>query len=412
MGSGSVAKADSVGLRYLSVCSGIEAASVAWHGFGWEPVAFAEVAAFPSAVLAHRFPEVPNLGDLTKIDGASLKGRLDLIVGGTPCQAFSISGLRQSLSDARGNLTLKFVELCDAANPSLVLWENVPGVLNTPDNAFGCLLAGLAGWDEPLLPPEGRWPTAGVVRGPRRTLAWRVLDAQHFGVPQRRRRVFLFAARAGDGIDPAAVLFESQGLRGDPLAGIASWEGFAGRAGSGAAQQDVVCVTGERTHALTAEGADASEDGTGRGTPIICAAIAPTLPSRSTAGGGLGTDFDCDGGLVIEPQAVALVGREGGATAELRGSVYPTLRASTGGGDKPYILTDTVRRLIPKECERLQGFPDDWTRIPWRGKPAETCPDGPRYKACGNSMAVPVMRWIGLRISSALAITSLKRQAT
>ncbi|ARJ68119.1 hypothetical protein WV31_10630 [Magnetospirillum sp. ME-1] len=347
MESESAAGAGDAGLRYLSVCSGIEAASVAWRGLGWSPVAFAEVAPFPSAVLAHRFPSIPNLGDLTKIDGARLRG-VDLIVGGTPCQAFSISGLRQSLADARGNLSLKFVELVDAADPALVLWENVPGVLNTSDNAFGCLLAGLAGWDEPLLPPKGRWPTAGAVYGPARSLAWRVLDAQHFGVPQRRRRVFLLAGRAGIGIDPAEILFEPQGGCGDPLAGIAPWEGVAACSGNGspdAGGEAVVCVTGERTHALTAEGADASEDGTGRGTPIVC--------------------------ITSEPPALA---------------------------------RSIVRRLLPKECERLQGFPDDWTRIPWKRKSAEECPDGPRYKAVGNSMAVPVMRWIGHRIAKALAL--------
>ena len=213
-------------MRYGSVCSGIEAASMAWEPIGWRPAWFAEIEPFPSAVLAHHWPDVPNLGDFTLIRDRIAAGEVeapDVLVGGTPCQAFSIAGLRASMDDKRGQLTLEFVRLADAIDSdrnvrglpaAIVVWENVPGVLNTPDNAFGCFLAGLAGEDDPLEPPGGRWTNAGYVRGPRRAVAWRILDAQYFGVAQRRRRVFVVAS-AGDGFCPDEVLFEFDGVRRD-----------------------------------------------------------------------------------------------------------------------------------------------------------------------------------------------------
>lgn len=213
-------------MRYGSVCSGIEAASVAWHGLGWQPAWFAEIEPFPSAVLSHRFPEVANLGDMTKIARGVLTGEVeapDVLVGGTPCQAFSVAGMREGLADARGQLTIKFVELADAidlvrvrrgAESSVIVWENVPGVLSSKDNAFGCLLAALAGEDDALVPPGGgKWSNAGYVLGPARAIAWRVLDAQYFGVAQRRRRLFVVAS-ASERVDPIRVLFEFQGGRG------------------------------------------------------------------------------------------------------------------------------------------------------------------------------------------------------
>lgn len=177
-------------MRFGSVCSGIEAASVAWHKLGWEAAWLSEIEAFPSAVLAHHYPAVPNLGDMTALPERVLSGEIeapDVLVGGTPCQAFSIAGLRNSLEDDRGLLTLKFVELANAIDnrrdsPCTIVWENVPGVLNTKDNAFGCFLAALVGEDTPLEPPGKRWTNAGCVYGPQRTAAWRILDAQFFGV--------------------------------------------------------------------------------------------------------------------------------------------------------------------------------------------------------------------------------------
>lgn len=197
---------------------------MAWHCLGWQPAWFAEIEKFPSAVLAYRWPDVSNLGDMTQIAAAILAGKIeapDVLVGGTPCQAFSVAGLRNGLADERGQLTLAFVELVNAIDekrreqgksPVIVVWENVPGVFSSKDNAFGCFLAGLAGESCALESPGKRWSNAGYVLGPERAIAWRVLDAQFFGVAQRRRRVFVVATARGD-IDPAKILFESEGLR-------------------------------------------------------------------------------------------------------------------------------------------------------------------------------------------------------
>ena len=213
-------------MRFGSVCSGIEAASVAWGTLGWRAAWLSEIEPFPCAVLAHHYPDVPNLGDMTTLPDRIRSGEAeapDVFCGGTPCQAFSVAGLRKSLDDARGNLSLTFCEIADAidqvrliqqSHPSIVFWENVPGVLNTKDNAFGCFLGALAGEDDALIPPGGRWTNAGFIDGPQRAVAWRVLDAQYFGVAQRRKRVFVVASARAD-FDPAAVLFEFEGVRRD-----------------------------------------------------------------------------------------------------------------------------------------------------------------------------------------------------
>ena len=166
-------------MKYLSVCSGIEAATVAWHHLGWEPVGFSEIEPFPSAVLQHHYPDVPNFGDMTNFKNWSInESDVDILVGGTPCQSFSVAGLRKGLSDERGNLALVYCEMADHFNPDFVVWENVPGVLSSGGgNDFGCFLAGLAGEDEPLVAPGGKWTNAGFVLGPKRAIAWRVLDA-------------------------------------------------------------------------------------------------------------------------------------------------------------------------------------------------------------------------------------------
>jgi DNA (cytosine-5)-methyltransferase 1 len=416
-------------MNYGSVCSGIEAASVAWHSLGWKAAWLAEIERFPSEVLAHHYPDVPNLGDMTTISRRVLIGEVeapDVLVGGTPCQAFSIAGLREGLLDERGQLTISYVRLFDAIDyirgragkrASVAIWENVPGVLSSKDNAFGCFLGALAGEDCELQPPGKKWANAGCVFGPTRTVAWRILDAQYFGVAQRRRRVFVVASARKD-FDPVKVLFEFDGVRrdsapsrqqGQETAGtLASRTGAGGLPGtdeacsgylqaayggnntsgsidvatarnacaSASGRMDfesetfivlpAVCVTGDITHTLKAEGFDASEDGTGRGQPIV-AAFAENSRGELRLGGG-------------------------------DGSRCGTL--STGGG-KPGQGTPTVlagmaiRRLMPVECERLQGFPDGHTEITVRNKPAA---DGPRYKSLGNSMAVPVMAWIGSRI--------------
>ncbi len=212
-------------LTYGSVCSGIEAASVAWEPLNMKPEWFSEIEPFPCAVLSHHWPEIKNLGDMTTITDKLKANEVvapDVLVGGTPCQAFSIAGLRGGLSDERGQLTLSFVELADCIDeirtkegkePAIIVWENVPGVLSSKDNAFGCFLAGLAGESEELKPAGKKWSNAGYVSGPQRTISWRILDAQYFGVPQRRRRIFVIATARKD-ISVSQVLFEQAGMRG------------------------------------------------------------------------------------------------------------------------------------------------------------------------------------------------------
>ena len=508
-------------MRYLSVCAGIEAASVAWHPLGWEPLAFSEIEPFPRAVLEHHYPDVPLHGDFTVLKDQPWIVDADILVGGTPCQAFSVAGLRNSLSDDRGNLTLGFVRLANAIDdlrraagryPSIIVWENVPGVLSVKDNAFGCFLAALAGDAAPYVPPRGKWTNAGVVAGPQRAIAWRILDAQYFGLAQRRRRVFVVAS-AREGFDPAAVLLEFEGLRRDSpprrktrqdtAADAASgpderrshWDGIEhphptlnqsfNTGAIGYSNQELFSqrgagLVGEAstgdvshylnaggmgrldyetetlvTHALRGEGFDASEDGTGRGTPLVPVAfsskdhgadasedLSPTLRamphhgSHANGGGQMAVAVPLQevgkrtGVSTTDPRAGIGIGEDGDPMFTLQagarhgvaayafqpriarngrgdmGDLVNALNAQsgeTGKGDAaPCVVAGmAVRRLTPVECERLQGFPDGYTMIPWKKKPAADCPDGPRYKALGNSMAVPVMRWIGTRIKDA-----------
>lgn len=413
-------------ITYGSVCSGIEAATVAWHPLGWRAAWYAEIEPFPSAVLAHHYPTTPNHGDMTRLASAVLAGKIqapDVLVGGTPCQAFSVAGMREGLADPRGALTIKYVELLDAIDHVRILrgqpaaacvWENVPGVLSDKGNAFGCFLGALVGESEELQPPGGKWKDAGCVYGPRRTVAWRVLDAQYFGLAQRRRRVFVVAsARAG--FDPLEVLFEREGLRRDTPP----------RRGEG---QDIAGTLASRTGAGGFPGTDESLSGYvqpvafggGRtGGPIE---VAATLVAK-----GQKCDFEVESFVVhgtqdpciLTDQAFALGRNSGQENALLAfsckdhgadaGDLAPTLRAMGHNGSHPnsggqVAVQDPsgVRRLTPCECERLQGFPDDYTLIPYRTKPASDCPDGPRYKAIGNSKAVFVVRWIGQRIQQQL----------
>ena len=232
-------------MRFGSVCSGIEAASVAWEPLGWSAAWFAEIEAFPSAVLAHHWPNVPNLGDMTQIAEWVSLGFIeapDVLVGGTPCQAFSVAGARQSLDDERGQLSLEYIKLANAIDGvrgendgCVIIWENVPGVLNTKDNAFGCFLGALAGEECPLEPSGGKWTNAGCVFGPQRSIAWRVLDAQYFGVAQRRRRVFVVAS-ARKGFDPTQVLFEFDSVRRDSPPSRETGQKVTGSAGVGFAE--------------------------------------------------------------------------------------------------------------------------------------------------------------------------------
>ena len=502
-------------MRYLSVCSGIEAASVAWHPLGWEPAAFCEIEAFPSAVLKERYPHVVNYGDfsrLTEPDHPIRSAGIDLLVGGTPCQAFSVAGLRRGLADPRGGLTLEFVRLAQALRPRWIVWENVPGVLSQDGGrAFGAFLGALGelgyGW------------------------AYRVLDAQYVrvdgyphAVPQRRRRVFVVGCAGGDFARAAAVLLEPEGVRGDPPTRRATRQDTAPDAaggfevcgtlsdgahmGGGSTDKTHTAGVFSRSHHLEipevawclqhrdAKGADSdtkpghllpivgsfdaetfvkphkpmsNEDAEGwspqdhsptitywprdrsdAGTDVaVVQQVAYSLsPGREGCGDqhkddlyvakqstsrtlttGCGSDpSHHQGGTVIAAhtavvQPLAFDARQsdtiiyGNRTGPLDTDghtvgvcVAPSLTAANDPSRSPqssevtqqvaavHAASMSVRRLTPTECERLQGFPDGWTAIPWKGKTASECPDGPRYRALGNSMAVNVMRWIGRRI--------------
>lgn len=424
-------------LTFGSVCSGIEAASVAFHPLGWRAAWLAEIEAFPRAVLAHHYPAVPNLGDMRTIVARVLAGEVpapDLLCGGTPCQAFSVAGLRESLADERGNLTLEFVRIADAIDrvrraagqpPVWVLWENVPGVLSTDDNAFGAFLGGLCGSSAAIDEPADGWPASGVVAGPARVVAWRVLDAQYFGLAQRRRRVFVLALGGAGGWACAdALLPITDGLSRDPAPRRQAQEDPAGTLTGGARKRggfsydDVPSVaacltrgTGLRydsdsdtmlpvAHSLRGEGFDASEDGTGRGTPLVT--VVGTICRDTFSGGAGGRPEGAAAGHFVPTIAFDCKssGQNGFGIGEIAGTQRAMGHANShtnGGGHQAALIGAAVRRLTPRECERLQGFPDDYTAITVRGKPAA---DGPRYKALGNSWAVPCARWIGRQIAT------------
>ena len=453
-------------MRYLSVCSGIEAASVAWHPLGWSPFAVAEIEPFPSAVLAHHYPNTPNLGDITKFKDWP-DATFDVLVGGTPCQSFSVAGLRKGLDDPRGNLALTFLGIADRYGPEWLVWENVPGVLSLDEGrAFGSILGGMAelGYH----------------------VSYRVLDAQYVrvdglgrAVPQRRRRVFV-VGNLRDWRRAAAVLFEPESLSWDFAPRREAGKGIAPTissrpTGGGGLGTDFDCdggliaSTGDISHclnaggmgrqdyetetviahALRADGFDASEDGTGRGTPIVpvVAAIQERAVSENPSNGPDGAGVRTDGAsYTLEArtvtQAVAFqprFARNGRGAPDVVASALTSEAGRTGKGDsaqcvafvqntrdevrlfgddgqtvgalaaepgmkqQSYIANGwAVRRLMPIECERLQGFPDGYTNVPYRGKQAA---DGPRYKALGNSMAVNVMRWIGTRIAMVDALS-------
>lgn len=544
-----------MGFRYVSIFSGVEAASLAWEPLGWEPVAFSEIEPFPCAVLAERWPDVPNLGDITKIDWKEeIDGAIDLVVGGSPCQSFSVAGKREGLKGASG-LMFEYIRCVQELRPRWFLWENVPGALTSEDGgAFGQLLSEM---DE-------------LGYG----LAWRVLDAQFFGVAQRRRRLFLVGHLGAE--SPAEVLFEPDCLSGNPQSSREKRKELASRAGRGAAcagfkysaaprantigyaeeqantltadwhapavfllpstalsqygieiagcltargdsspcadrGQNIVCMTGTQAHChisdeiagcLTAhmgkddapvvvngsdlqtyvcETAHSGSNGLGVGEsdifPTLDTSSGPAVWAREnnpqvpfgfaqntrnevrvvgdgTVSGALAanpgmkqTTFVCTHGTYPINEQIATrdkkLGRGTGLGVGADGDPAFTLLANhshmvaAGSGSDPIAMGDLnahtaicrnicptlkcggdgamvafeigkvftgpnpmlVRRLTPLECERLQGFPDGHTLIAWKGKPAEECPDGPRYKAIGNSMAVPVMRWIGKRIA-------------
>ncbi|MGH1579049.1 DNA cytosine methyltransferase [Planktotalea sp.] len=501
----------------MTLCSGIGAPEMAAPWVDWRLAS--EIEAFPRAVLQARFgyklPENHNQGDpllwgdMTEVTPDLLRSRgvplPDILVAGTPCQAFSIAGLRKGTDDQRGNLTLKFVETCHAtvdARPDgklAVLWENVPGVLSDKGNAFGCFLGGLVGALDPLIPcerpargksnagwtwvkagriaiededgkPTGefevvkahhrcKWPSEGMVQGPRSRAAWSVLDAQFFGVAQRRKRVFV-VVDFGNCVDPAAVLLEPDSMRGDPPTRGEAEQSSA--EGAGASTQECgdspividraafnqgenaqfspeisekpsmpalvargphavaarMTAIGEYTidgtastlkerdykdatdivaHSLRGEGYDASEDGSGRGTPIV--PVAGAICRDSFSGGPSGRPEGAAAGHFVP---IAFPAEMSGTQVAAPGPLSPALSVTH---TTAIAQSWAVRRLTPTECARLQGFPDDHTAITYRGKPAA---DGPQYKAYGNSMAVPNIKWVMDRMK--LSMEQIKRK--
>lgn len=351
-------------LRYISLFSGIEAWSCAVAGMPeYEAVAFAEIEPFPCAVLAHHFPDVPNLGDVTQIDGRQYRGNVALIIGGSPCQGFSIAGLRKGLDDERSCLALTYVRLVDEVRPKFWLWENVPGCATTNGGkdlrSFFAALSDLG-----------------------YSLSWTVLDSQHFGVAQRRRRVFAFGVLGTDWQRCAKVLLEPQSMCGDPpprrKTGKGNTPPIEGRAGVG----------GEQGSVITPE-ADGG-----------CATISAKWSKQ--AGGFAGDEYH---NLVGEPKRKTFqVSKTGGRQVDvspcldcrchngaMQGQEALAVMEQQGPGKADYV----VRRITPTEVERLQGFPDGWTDVEFKGKPA---PDTARYKALGNSMTVNVMAWIAKQI--------------
>lgn len=528
---------------YATICSGIEAPTVAWEEFGWKLAWVSEIEPYCCHLLSCRYgasrprtmpdPDepgltekqvkarraalkavaklpsegrIPNYGDFTAIAELMLAGVVeapDILIGGTPCQAFSIAGRRLSLADARGNLTLSFILLCDAIDtvrsrngqpPLIVIWENVPGVLSTKDNAFGSFLAGIVAEDRPLRPPGGRWTDAGYVSGPGRAAAWRTFDAQFFGLAQRRERVFAVAS-AGT-VCPAEILFESGGVRRDTPPGRETGESVAGTLsartsaggglgtdfdlagglvpempmvsptvtckwakGSGGPSgdecQNLVPVIFDPTQVTSPVNASNPQPGDpchplarSQQPPLLAvypintqmATRGPDTSNTSREGVGIGEEGDPAFTLQANhSHAVAFMAGQGAKAGSVASSehVSPTLKSSNSGtnqvptvafqdrfrGDdgrgcdrppnvkdgttgaldtvKPWNVAGSmgVRRLMPTECEALQGFPRNYTLVPYRGRPSK---DTPRYQSLGNSMAVKVVRWIGGRIFHAL----------
>lgn len=471
-----------VPLRYGSMCSGIEATSVAWMPLGFLPTWFAEIDPFANAVLKHHYPHVPNLGDMQELGDKILSGEAclpDILVAGTPCQSFSVVGRRGGLSDPRGALALTYTEIANVIDEvrakrqepeTILIWENVPGVLSDAGNAFGCFLGAIAGECSALQPAGHRWSHAGCVYGTRRSVAWRTLDAQYFGVAQRRKRVFVVASARAD-FDPVEVLFESDGLRRDSPPSHETWEEASATVGSDAEvassefhsgskaqgyQAPVTCFGGGRTsgpitaaacltarghkcdfsietfavqaisgsvsHTLTARsGRGSSEDGTGRGTPVV--AVHYQCSGSDLPGGfhppAIAFAQNSRGELRLESDNGQVVGALSGGGGK-PGQGFPAIASSSEPVSGAHLnlthvpLTDSkrhgwaqwrIRRLMPIECERLQGLPDNYTLVPYRDSLAA---DGPRYRAIGQSMATQCMTWIGQRICQSLQTQSTR----
>jgi len=407
-------------MKVATLCSGIGAPErAALDVGGLDLLWYAEVDPFCISVMAAHHPALPNLGDIMDdrfVERARRAGVPDLVIAGTPCQSFSIAGGRGGLADDRGNLTLRFCEIVEALNVKWFLWENVPGVLSSGDNAFGRFLGELSGAGQPL--EHERWASAGVVVGPRRTIVWRTLDAQYFGLAQRRARVFAVGS-SDPRACPPEILFEFEGVRGDSPPGRGARADVAhsirGRSNS-SHREDVETFVPMTVGPLTAR-YDSSEDGTGRGLPLVfenhgqdsrvkeCEDILPQINARAGTG-GMNLPLVLDNNIPTQDPARTLNSSQNRIDLDTetfivnaRQSPYPIKNKSPvlGVSSRDHALFENmgVRRLMPVECERLMGFPDNYTLVEYRGKPAA---DGPRYRVLGNSIAVPVIGWILKRL--------------
>lgn len=397
-------------MKYVSLFSGIEAATVAWKSLGWSALAFSEIDKFPCALLEQHYPDVPNLGDVQKITRERIcdLGPIDIVVGGFPCQDVSVAGKRAGLKNddgtaTRSGLFFDAVRIADWARSRWTVIENVPGLFsNHKGRDFAAVVGALAGCDFDV--PSGGWRNAGVAVGPKGLVEWTTLDAQYHGLAQQRRRVFV-VRDSGNWTDRPPLFLEPYRLQGNPAPSHEAGQEVAlpvtcrvDRGGSNReAQGNNLIAFGLKAHharnsadenfiahTLRGEGFDASEDGTGRGTPLI--PVAMTLSAANNANSNAAGRRREDDTNLVSQTITAQMYRSGGATA-----------GNNPGVRNCFPMQGGVRRLTPRECERLQGFPDDYTLIPYRGKPAK---DSPRYKALGNSFAVPVIRWIGKRIQA------------
>lgn len=471
-------------MRFLSLFSGIEAASVAWKDLGWECVGFSEIEPFPCSLLAHHYPNVPNLGDVTKITEQQIKdlGKIDLVVFGSPCQNLSVAGNRQGLNGQSSGLFYDAIRIIRWArvhgNCRFALWENVPGAFSSnKGDDFREVVRALSGCKS-LDTPENGWGNSGVAVGENGLTEWRVLDAQYFGLAQRRKRVFAIVD-TGDWQDRPPVLFEPESLSGNPAPSRETGRKIAtnaqngvGEGGKAVSEQGLSDVTGTITASYGQGGADlatkplvlieeeitsstlAVQDesdskgvyvchgsqspinnidelanclGTNNGTENVIAYTVHADPTPKVSENVSGTLRSQGGGGIVPPNVVfnpkyqnssvelaqtltATDYKDPKCVGVIAGNIIGRSESAGGNGvgvqedlcytlttaDRHAVITDfVVRRLTPVECERLQGFPDNYTNIPHKGKPA---PNSPRYKALGNSMAVPVMKWIGERI--------------
>lgn len=381
-------------MTFGSVCSGIEAATVAWDSLGWKAAWYSEIEPFPCRLLNHYYPDTPNLGDMRMLSNQKVynESTIDILVGGTPCQSFSIAGLRAGLNSENGNLALEYCRILLAKRPKWFVWENVPGALSSFSNESGC--EGMEGEGQ----ENGKDITetadfATLLTAFREcgySCAWRVLDAQYFGVPQRRRRIFVVGYLGNDWRPPAAVLFEPEGVRRDIKKGRKKRKDIAG------------CL-----ESCTKGGGFPGSDGAMSNHVVPMFDAVPEIRTRMK-----GDNVGAEGHLIVSTLDANYGKLQGCSGQDLNHNhshliAYPlqqitsvTNRSNPKPGDpcptitkgsSQMVIVPGVRRLTPLECERLQGFPDGYTNIPGAS-------DTARYQALGNSMPVPVMRWIGKRI--------------